>query len=38
MVGQYFKRKRELVEIFVVSAGGVGITVMSIFVGGAVRY
>ena len=29
MVGQYFKRKRELVEIFLVSGSGLGISVMS---------
>ncbi|CAG0881627.1 unnamed protein product [Cyprideis torosa] len=30
MVGQYFKRKREFVEIFVVSGSGLGIAVISI--------
>ena len=29
MVGQYFKRRRELVEIFLVSGSGLGISVMS---------
>ena len=29
MVGQYFKRRREMVEIFIVSASGLGISVMS---------
>ena len=29
MVGQYFKRRRELVEIFLVSGSGIGISVMS---------
>ena len=37
MVGQYFKRRRELVEIFVVSGSGLGVTVMSSFVNGTVR-
>ncbi|XP_076048483.1 monocarboxylate transporter 10-like isoform X2 [Oratosquilla oratoria] len=36
MVGQYFKRKREFVEIFVVSGSGLGITVMSVFIKGAI--
>lgn len=31
MVAQYFKKKRELVEIFVVSGSGCGIIFMSIF-------
>ena len=38
MVGQYFKRRRELVEIFVVSGSGLGVTVMSVFVNGTVGY
>ena len=29
MVGQYFKRRREMVEIFIVSASGLGVSVMS---------
>ena len=29
MVGQYFKRRREMVEIFLVSGSGLGISVMS---------
>ena len=29
MVGQYFKRRRQLVEIFLVSGSGLGISVMS---------
>ena len=29
MVGQYFKRRRELVEIFLVSGSGLGVSVMS---------
>jgi len=32
MVGQYFKRKRELVEIFLVSGSGLGIATMSVFI------
>ncbi|XP_073969876.1 monocarboxylate transporter 10 isoform X2 [Rhodnius prolixus] len=31
MVAQYFKRRRELVEIFIVSGSGLGIAVMSVF-------
>lgn len=31
MVAQYFKKKREFVEIFVVSGSGCGIICMSIF-------
>ena len=37
MVAQYFKRKRELVEIIVVSASGVGISINSVFINGATR-
>ncbi|XP_059057486.1 monocarboxylate transporter 10-like isoform X1 [Achroia grisella] len=37
MVAQYFKRRRELVEIFVVSGSGLGIAVMSTFIKGAIR-
>ncbi|CAG0920204.1 unnamed protein product [Notodromas monacha] len=32
MVGQYFKRRREFVEIFVVSGSGLGISLMSVFI------
>ena len=32
MVGQYFKRKRETVEVIVVAASGVGIAAMSAFI------
>lgn len=32
MVAQYFKRKREFVEIFIVSGSGLGIAVMSLFI------
>lgn len=38
MVAQYFKRKREFVEIFIVSGSGLGIAVMSTFIKGAIRY
>lgn len=31
MVTQYFKKRRDLVEIFIVSGSGSGIFVMSIF-------
>ncbi|XP_045490617.1 monocarboxylate transporter 10 [Pieris rapae] len=37
MVAQYFKRRRELVEIFIVSGSGLGIAVMSTFIRGAIR-
>ena len=37
MVGQYFKKKRELVEIFIVSGSGGGILLMSIFLNFTVR-
>ena len=37
MVGQYFKRRRELVEIFLVSGSGMGISVMSLLLKGAMR-
>ncbi|CAL8110037.1 unnamed protein product [Orchesella dallaii] len=36
MVGQYFKRKRELVEIIVVSGSGLGIIIMSISIHSAI--
>jgi hypothetical protein len=32
MVGQYFKRRRELTEVVVVAASGVGIAVMPVAV------
>ena len=32
MVGQYFKRRREAVEVVVVAASGVGVAVMSALV------
>ena len=37
MVGQYFKRKRELIEIILVSGSGLGIATMSVFVKVVVR-
>ena len=37
MVGQYFKRKREMMEIVMVSASGVGLCVMSHFLKTAIR-
>ena len=37
MVAQYFKRKRELVEIIVLSATGVGLSLTSMFINGATR-
>jgi len=38
MIGQYFKRRREVVEIAVVSSSGFGILFMSIFFNKAIRY
>ncbi|CAL8110048.1 unnamed protein product [Orchesella dallaii] len=37
MVGQYFKRKRDIVEILVVSGSGVGIVFMSVSINSAIR-
>ena len=37
MVGQYFKRRREAVEVGVVAAGGGGIALMFLFIEGSVR-
>ena len=37
MVGQYFKRKRELVEMFFVAGSGLGMTLMSLFVNDVTR-
>ncbi|KAL0275557.1 UNVERIFIED_CONTAM: hypothetical protein PYX00_003374 [Menopon gallinae] len=37
MVAQYFKRRRELVEIFIVSGSGLGISVMSASIQGAIN-
>ncbi|XP_065339096.1 monocarboxylate transporter 10-like isoform X1 [Cloeon dipterum] len=36
MVAQYFKRKRELVEIFIVAGSGLGLAIMSAFIKGAI--
>nr|XP_029717522.1 monocarboxylate transporter 12-like isoform X1 [Aedes albopictus] len=36
MVAQYFKRRREFVEIFIVSGSGLGIAVMSTFIKSAI--
>lgn len=36
MVAQYFKRRREFVEIFIVSGSGLGISIMSAFIKGAI--
>ena len=38
MVAQYFKRKREFVEIIILSASGVGLAVSSLFLNGAIGY
>ena len=38
MVGQYFKRKRNLVEIFVVAGSGAGIVTMSVSIHLGVQY
>lgn len=32
MVAQYFKRRRELVEVFVISGSGLGIVIMSLLI------
>jgi hypothetical protein len=37
MVGQYFKRKREFIEIILVSGSGLGIAAMSVFIKVVVR-
>lgn len=37
MVAQYFKRKREFVEIFIVSGSGFGISLMSVFIQGSIN-
>lgn len=37
MVGQYFKKRRDIVEILVVSGSGLGILVMSVSIHSAVR-
>lgn len=37
MIGQYFKKKRELVETFVVGSNGLGIAVMPLFLTFCIR-
>ena len=37
MVGQYFKKKRELVEILLMSGSGLGISVMTLILRGCIR-
>lgn len=37
MLGQYFKRKRELVEVVLVSGSGIGLAVMSVFIHESVK-
>jgi hypothetical protein len=37
MVGQYFKRRRELVEILLVSGSGIGISFMSLILKAAMK-
>ena len=37
MIAQYFKRKREFVEIFIVSGSGAGIALMSTFIKSAIE-
>ena len=38
MMGQYFKRRREMLEIFVVASRGVGVSLLYTFVRNAIRY
>ena len=38
MLGQYFKRRRELLEILIVSGRGVGVCLLYTFVRAAIRY
>ena len=38
MMGQYFKRRRELLEIFVVAGRGIGVCLLYTFVRIAIRY
>jgi hypothetical protein len=37
MVGQYFKRRRETVEILLVSSSGLGVSIMLSFINTALR-
>jgi hypothetical protein len=38
MVGQYFKRRREVVEIALVGSSGIGLAVMTIFLHTTLTY
>ena len=38
MMGQYFKRRREILEVFVVSGRGIGVCLLYTFVRTAIRY
>ena len=38
MLGQYFKRRREMVEMFIVSSPGIGIVIISKLVHNLLRY
>lgn len=38
IVGQYFKKKRELVEIFVVSGAGIGLAATPLIITHSIRY
>ena len=38
MLGQYFKRRRELLEIFVVAGRGIGVCLLYTFVRIAIRF
>lgn len=37
MIGQYFKRKREIVEVILVSSTGVGLSFMSVFLQASIK-
>lgn len=37
MIGQYFKRRREFVEIFVIGTSGLGIALMPLFLSYCIR-
>ena len=38
MIGQYFKKRREFVEIFVMGGNGLGIAIMPVFLSLCIRY
>ncbi len=38
MVGQYFKRRREAVEIALVGSSGIGLAIMTVFLHTTLRY